>query len=225
VHAGELQCRALGANVQAFDEAGHAVVNEVGELVITDPMPSMPLYFWGDPEGERYRASYFDMFPGIWRHGDWVRITPDGGAHIYGRSDSTLNRQGVRMGTAEIYRVVEAIPPVTDSVILGIELPGGGYYMPLFVVLGDGATLDEALIATIQQQLSEALSPRHVPDEVLQIDEVPRTLNGKKLEVPLKKLMLGVAREKAFNPGSVVNPQAIEYFERFAEQWRAKHAG
>jgi acetoacetyl-CoA synthetase len=223
VRAGELQCRALGAKVQAFDESGHAVVNEVGELVITEPMPSMPLYFWNDPRGERYRASYFDMFPGVWRHGDWIRITPNGGAHIYGRSDSTLNRQGVRMGTSEIYRVVEAIPPVTDSVILGIELPGGGYYMPLFVALGDGATLDDALIATIRRRLSEALSPRHVPDEVIQVAEVPRTLNGKKLEVPLKKLLLGVPPEKAFNPGSVANPQAIEFFVQFAEHWRASH--
>ena len=223
VRAGELQCRALGADVQAFDEAGRPVVNEVGELVITAPMPSMPLSFWNDPNGERYRASYFDMYPGVWRHGDWIKITPNGGAHIYGRSDSTLNRQGVRMGTAEIYRVVEATPPVTDSVILGIELPGGGYYMPLFVVLGDGAQLDEALRTTLMQRLSQSLSPRHIPDDVIQVAEVPRTLNGKKLEVPLKKLMLGVAPEKAFNPGSVANPHAIDFFVQFAQDWRSRN--
>jgi acetoacetyl-CoA synthetase len=222
VRAGELQCAGLGANVRAFDESGHAVVNEVGELVITEPMPSMPLYFWNDSDGERYRASYFDMFPGVWRHGDWIRITPEWGAHIYGRSDSTLNRQGVRMGTAEIYRVVEATPPVTDSVILGIELPGGGYYMPLFVVLADGATLDGELVTNLKSRLSETLSPRHVPDDVIQIAEVPRTLNGKKLEVPLKKLMLGVPPERAFNSGSVANPHAIEFFVKFADEWRAK---
>jgi acetoacetyl-CoA synthetase len=221
VRAGELQCRTLGAKVDAFDETGHPIVNEVGELVITEPMPSMPLFFWNDSEGKRYRESYFEMFPGIWRHGDWVKLTSTGSAHIYGRSDSTLNRQGVRMGTSEIYRVVEAVPSVTDSLILGIELPGGGYYMPLFVVVADGAVLDDALVTTIKQRLSAALSPRHVPDEVIQIPEVPRTLNGKKLEVPIKKLMLGIAAEKAFNPGSVANPQATEFFVRFAARWRA----
>lgn len=217
VRAGELQCRALGAKVEAFDESGHPVVNEVGELVISEPMPSMPLYFWNDPEGKRYRESYFDVYPGVWRHGDWIKITEHGGAHIYGRSDSTLNRMGVRMGTSELYRVVESIPEIVDSLVLGVEQPGGGYYMPLFVVLREGATVDETLVATIRRRISTELSPRHVPDEVIQVPEVPRTLNGKKMEVPIKKLLLGVPAEKALNPGSVVNPQAIEFFVELAK--------
>ncbi len=217
VRAGELQCRALGCKVEAYDDAGRPVIGEVGELVITEPMPSMPLYFWSDPQGKRYRESYFETYPGVWRHGDWVRITPEGGAAIYGRSDSTLNRQGVRMGTSDIYRVVEALPEVLDSLVLGVELPGGKYYMPLFVVLEDGATLDDALIASIKQHLSASLSPRHVPDEVVQIAEVPRTLNGKKLEVPIKKLLLGISPERALNPGATANPQALQFFVDFAK--------
>ncbi|HEX9057589.1 MAG TPA: acetoacetate--CoA ligase [Ktedonobacterales bacterium] len=221
VRAGELQCRALGAKVEAFDESGHPTIDELGELVITEPMPSMPLYFWNDPDGKRYRESYFDVFPGVWRHGDWIKITPHGSAHIYGRSDSTLNRQGVRMGTSEIYRVVEAVPEIEDSLVLGIELTGGRYYMPLFLVLRDGVTLDDALVATVKQRIREALSPRHIPDDVVQAPAVPRTLNGKKLEVPIKKLFLGVPAEKAFNPGSVANPQVVEFYVDFARRWGA----
>jgi acetoacetyl-CoA synthetase len=221
VRAGELQCRALGAKVEAFDESGHPVVDEVGELVVTEPMPSMPLYFWNDRDGVRYRESYFATYPGVWRHGDWIKLTPHGSAHIYGRSDSTLNRQGVRMGTSDLYRVVEAMPEVEDSLVLGIELPGGQYYMPLFVVLRAGAALDDGLVAEIKRTIRAQLSPRHVPDEVVQVDAVPRTLNGKKLEVPIKKLFLGVPPEKAFNPGSVANPQAIQFFVEFARNWGA----
>jgi acetoacetyl-CoA synthetase len=218
VRAGELQCRALGADVQAFDDNGQPLIDQVGELVIAAPMPSMPLYFWNDPEGKRYRESYFEMYPGIWRHGDWIRITPEGGAAIYGRSDSTLNRQGVRMGTSDIYRVVEAIPEVVDSLVLGIELPGGQYYMPLFVVLAPGATLDDALRARINDRLRTDLSPRHVPDEIIQAPEVPRTLSGKKLEVPIKKLLLGIPPEKALNPGATANPAAVDFYVEFARQ-------
>ncbi|GAC1447721.1 MAG: acetoacetate--CoA ligase [Ktedonobacterales bacterium] len=216
VRAGELQCRELGSKVEAFDEQGRPLIGEVGELVITEPMPSMPLYFWNDPDGKRYRESYFEMYPGIWRHGDWIKITPEGSAIIYGRSDSTLNRMGVRIGTSDIYRVVEAIPEVLDSLVLGVEQRGGGYYMPLFVVLREGATLDDALRGTISHSLRTNLSPRHVPDEIIQIPEVPRTLNGKKLEVPIKKLLMGIPAERALNPDAVGNPQALQFFVDFA---------
>ncbi len=169
VYVGELQCRALGARVEAYGEEGHPVMNEVGELVITAPMPSMPLYFWNDPDNKRYLESYFEMYPGIWRHGDWIRITPQGSAVIYGRSDSTINRMGIRMGSSEIYRVVEGFPEILDSLIIGVELPGGKYYMPLFVVLREGVQLDNSLKASIKNQLRRHVSPHHVPDEVLVI--------------------------------------------------------
>jgi len=220
VYAGELQCRALGAKVEAFDEQGHPVINEVGELVLTEPLPSMPLYFWNDPGNTRYQESYFDVYPGVWRHGDWIKITPRGSAIIYGRSDSTINRQGIRMGSSEIYRVVEALPEVLDSLIVGVELPGGKYYLPLFVVLREGVELDDALKAKIKQQLRTNVSPHHVPDEIIAIEEVPRTLSGKKLEVPVKKLLMGMPIEKAISMDALNNPQAIEYFIEFAQKMR-----
>ena len=218
VHAGELQCRSLGAKVESFDEQGHPLIGEVGELVITEPMPSMPLYFWNDPEGKRYQESYFSVYPGIWRHGDWIQITPRGSAIIYGRSDSTLNRMGIRMGTSDIYRIVEGFPEVLDSLIVGIELPGGKYYMPLFVVLRDNVELDDALQARIKDALRRNVSPHHVPDEIVAIPEIPRTLNGKKLEVPVKKLFMGIAVEKAISADAMGNPQSIQYFIEFASQ-------
>jgi acetoacetyl-CoA synthetase len=221
VYSGELQCAALGTNLQAFDEQGQPLIDEVGELVITEPMPSMPLFFWNDPDGKRYRESYFDLYPGVWRHGDWIKITPRGSAIIYGRSDSTINRMGIRMGSSEIYRVVEGFPEVLDSLIIGVELPGGKYYMPLFVVLRDGVTLTDDLKARIAQQLRTNVSPHHVPDEILAIPEVPRTLSGKKLEVPIKKLLMGVPVEKAASRDALSNPQALGYFIEFAEQFRA----
>jgi len=221
VHAGELQCRALGAKVEAFDEQGHPIIDEVGELVLTEPLPSMPLFFWNDPEGTRYRDSYFDMYPGVWRHGDWIKITPRGSAIIYGRSDSTINRQGIRMGSSEIYRVVESLPEVLDSMIVGIEQPGGKYYMPLFVVLREGVELDDALKARIKDALRKNISPHHVPDEIVAIPEVPRTLSGKKLEVPVKKLFLGVPVEKAISVDAMSNPQYLQYFIEFANQKRS----
>jgi acetoacetyl-CoA synthetase len=221
VYSGELQCAALGVNLQSFDEQGKPLVDEVGELVITEPMPSMPLFFWNDPDGKRYRDSYFDLFPGVWRHGDWIKITPRGSAIIYGRSDSTINRIGIRMGSSEMYRVVEGFPEVLDSLIIGVELPGGNYYMPLFVVLREGAALDDDLKTRIKQKLRTSVSPHHVPDEILEIPEVPRTLSGKKLEVPIKKLLMGVAVEKAASRDSLSNPQALSYFVEFAERFRA----
>ncbi len=221
VHAGELQCRCLGANVQAFDEAGNAVIEQVGELVITAPMPSMPLFFWNDPGNQRYLESYFEMYPGIWRHGDWIKITRRGTAVIYGRSDSTINRMGVRMGTSEFYRVVEDIPEILDSLVIDLEGLGREPYMPLFVVLKAGVSLDDDLKARIKHKIRESLSPRHVPDDIFQIPEVPRTLNGKKLEVPIKKLFMGVPIEKAANPDSMSNPQTLAYFAELARQRQA----
>jgi acetoacetyl-CoA synthetase len=181
----------------------------------------MPLFFWNDPEGTRYRDSYFDMYPGVWRHGDWIKITPRGSAIIYGRSDSTINRQGIRMGSSEIYRVVESLPEVLDSMIVGIEQPGGKYYMPLFVVLREGVELDDALKARIKDALRKNISPHHVPDEIVAIPEVPRTLSGKKLEVPVKKLFLGVPVEKAVSVDAMSNPQYLQYFIEFANQKRS----
>ena len=218
VYAGELQCRSLGAKVEAYDEQGRPLVDEVGELVITEPMPSMPVYFWNDAEGKRYRESYFDMYPGVWRHGDWIMITSRGSAIIYGRSDSTINRQGIRMGSSEIYRIVEGLPEVLDSLVIGVELPGGRYYMPLFVVLKEGVPLDDALKAKIKERLRRGISPHHVPDEIFAIPGVPRTLSGKKLEVPVKKLFMGVPAEKAISTDAMGNPQSIVYFVEFADR-------
>lgn len=218
VIAGEMQCRYLGANVQAFGDAGQSLVDEVGELVVTQPMPSMPIYFWNDSEMRRYRESYFEMYPGVWRHGDWVKLTPHGGVVIYGRSDATINRQGVRIGTSELYRIVESIPEVLDSLMIDLEMLGRPSYMPLFVVLREGAALDDALIDKIKRAIRTQLSARQVPDEIITIDDVPRTLNGKKMEVPVKKILLGTPLEKAANPGSVINPHALQFFVEFAKR-------
>lgn len=216
VYAGELQARSLGAAVQSFDEQGQALIDEVGELVITEPLPSMPLFFWNDPQMERYKESYFATYPGVWRHGDWIRITPHGSAIISGRSDSTINRSGIRMGSSEIYRIVEGLPEVVDSLIVGVELPHGGYYMPLFVVLRAGVNLDEALVLKIRQSLRSSISPHHVPDEIIQINEVPRTLSGKKLEVPIKKLFLGIPIDKAVSLDALSNPDSLQTFQHVA---------
>ena len=212
VYRGELQCRALGCAVRAFDEDGREVVDEVGELVITEPMPSMPLFFWGDPEGERYRSSYFDMYPGVWRHGDWIKLTSRGTAVIYGRSDSTINRGGVRMGTSEIYRAVLAVPEVTDALVVDLPREGGDSVMPLFVVLREGEELSDDLVAEIKRRIREDCSPRHVPNQVHPIAEVPRTLSGKVLEVPVKKILTGTPPDQAASRESLANPQALDYF-------------
>jgi acetoacetyl-CoA synthetase len=209
VYPGEVQCRALGAKVEAFDEQGRSVVGRVGELVITEPMPSMPLCFWNDPDGERYRDSYFSTWPGVWRHGDWVEITPRGGCIISGRSDSTLNRGGVRMGTAELYRVVEGLDEIVDSLVVDVSEPGGEGRLLLFVVLRPGVELDEELRRRVAAALRTELSPRHVPDEIHAIAEVPRTLSGKKLEVPVKRVLTGTPLDKAVSEGALANPKAI----------------
>jgi acetoacetyl-CoA synthetase len=216
VYKGELQGRALGAKVESFDEDANSVIDEVGELVITEPMPSMPVFFWGDEDGSRYRASYFEMFPGIWRHGDWIEITSRGTAIIYGRSDSTINRGGIRMGTAEIYRAVADVPEVLDSLVVDIPKPGTEGWMPLFVVLREGAELDDDLVAEIKRRIREQCSPRHVPNELFQIAEVPRTLSGKVLEVPVKRILMGEAPEKAASRDSLANPAALDYFTELA---------
>jgi acetoacetyl-CoA synthetase len=216
VYRGELQGRSLGAAIEAFDEHGKSVVDGVGELVITEPMPSMPLYFWGDESGERYRESYFDMFPGVWRHGDWIKITQRGTAVIYGRSDSTINRGGVRMGTSEIYRVVLDLDEVVDALVVDVPRDGGEAWMPLFVVLREGTELDDDLVQRIRRRVREDCSPRHVPDEVKSIAEVPRTLSGKALEIPVKKILMGTAPDKAASRESLANPQALHYFIELA---------
>lgn len=218
VYLGEMQGRCLGARVEAYDEHGKPLIDEVGELVCTAPMPSMPLFFWNDPEGKRYRESYFEMYPGVWRHGDWIRITPRGGVIIYGRSDTTINRHGIRMGTSEIYRAVESLPEVLDSLVVDLEYLGRESYMPLFVVLRPGVTLDEALVERIKQSIRTNVSPRHVPDEIFAVPEVPRTLTGKKLELPIKKLLLGLAPEKILNRDAMANPQSLDWFLEFARR-------
>lgn len=222
IYAGELQTPLLGAKIQAFSEEGQAVINEVGELVITEPMPSMPLYFWNDPVMVRYRESYFEMFPGIWRHGDWLKINERNGCVIYGRSDSTINRQGVRMGTSEIYQAVERIPEVLDSLIIDLELLGRASYMPLFVVLREGATLTDELKARINGRIRQEISPRHVPNAIFAIAEIPYTLSGKKMEVPIRRILLGHPVQKAANIGAMRNPQSLDYFIQFAKELNQK---
>jgi acetoacetyl-CoA synthetase len=217
VYLGELQGRCLGCAVESWDPAGQSLVDEVGELVITKPMPSMPLFLWGDDDGSRYHESYFDMYPGVWRHGDWIKITERGTAIIYGRSDSTINRGGVRMGTSEIYRAVLSLDEVVDALVIDVPRPGTDGWMPLFVVLRDGASLDDALIAAIRRRVREDCSPRHVPDEILVIPEVPRTLSGKVLEVPVKRILTGVAPEEAASRESLANPAALDYFVELAK--------
>ena len=219
VYLGELQARSLGADVQAWDPDGNALIDEVGELVIAQPMPSMPIFFWGDDDGERLRESYFEMYPGIWRHGDWIEITSRGTAVIYGRSDATINRGGVRMGTSEIYRAVLDVDEVVDALV--VDLPGNDPahpdgWMPLFVVLREGASLDDSLVAEIRRRVREDCSPRHVPNEIRQISEVPRTLSGKILEVPVKRILSGTPADQAASRESLANPEALDYFVSLA---------
>ncbi len=212
VYVGELQGRSLGAALESWDEDGHPQVGEVGELVLTEPMPSMPIFFWDDPEGSKLREAYFDHYPGVWRHGDWIEITERGTAIIYGRSDSTINRGGVRMGTSEIYRAVLSIPEITDALVIDLPRESQENLMPLFVVLREGAELDDDLIGRIARRVREDCSPRHVPNEVHRIDEVPRTLSGKALEIPVKRILMGTAPEQAVSRESLANPVALDYF-------------
>ncbi len=221
VHLGELQARSLGAKVEAFDERGRSLIGAVGELVITEPMPSMPIFFWNDPEGERLRESYFSMYEGVWRHGDWIEITDRGTAVIYGRSDSTINRGGIRMGTGEIYRAALALDEVVDALVVDVEREGEHSWMPLFVVLAEGAELDDGLAGELARRIREDCSPRHVPDEVLAIDAVPRTLSGKVLEVPVKRILGGTPADKAASRDSLQDPAALEWFVQLAARRRA----
>ncbi|MBC8077708.1 MAG: acetoacetate--CoA ligase, partial [Chloroflexales bacterium] len=216
VYAGEIQCRFLGAPVAVFNEAGQPLLGEPGELVLTAPMPSMPLFFWNDDGGVRYRESYFEHYAGVWRHGDWASITPRGGVIIYGRSDATINRQGIRMGTSEIYRAVEELPAIADSLVVDLEMLGRPSFMALFVQLAPGAALDDALIATIRATIRATLSARHVPDAIYAVPAIPRTLNGKKLELPVKKILLGTPPERAANPGSLADPASLAPFVALA---------
>ncbi len=215
VHAGHLQARALGASIKAFNGNGEEVIDEIGELVITKPMPSMPLYFWNDEDGTRYYHSYFDVYPGIWRHGDFIKITEKGSAIIYGRSDATINRGGIRMGTSEIYSAIENIPVVLDSLVVDIPRANEESYMPLFVVLKEGEQLTEDIKDKIKKNIRENCSPRHVPNEIIQVKDLPKTLNGKKLEVPIKKILMGTPVDKAVNLGSLSNPEALQFFVEF----------
>ena len=238
---GVLQCRQLGAAVEAWNEQGRAVIDEVGELVCTQPIPSMPLYLWGDADGKRYLSSYFDMYPAghgrksgggdgpaamgpVWRHGDWIRVLPDGGCLIYGRSDATINRHGLRMGTSEIYSAVEALPEILDSMVVDLEYLGRESYMPLFVALRPGVTLDESLRERIGAAIRTALSPRFVPDTIIQVAEIPRTLSGKKQELPIKKLLLGQPLAKVVNKEAMANPGCLGWYEQFAREHLARTA-
>ncbi len=226
---GEMQVRCLGAAVEAWSEPdasgrGRPLIDEVGELVCVKPMPSMPLRFWGDTDGRRYHDSYFDTYPSrdgrpaVWRHGDWIRITPRGGAIIYGRSDATINRHGIRMGTAELYRAVEALPEVLDSLVVDLEYLGRESYMPLFVVLREGLVLDDALTARMKNGIKTALSARHVPNEIFQVSAIPRTLSGKKMELPVKKLLMGTPADQVFKAGAMASAESVDWFVAFARR-------
>lgn len=218
VRIGEIQGRSLGVAAEAFDEQGNALTDEVGELVITKPMPSMPIYFWGDQNNERYHESYFDDYPGIWKHGDWIKIDGEGRCIIYGRSDSTINRSGVRMGTSDLYRIIAGVDDVFDSLVIDLEMIGKTASLLLFVVLKEGAQLDENLAAQIKKQIREELSPRFVPDQIYEVSDIPKTLNGKKLEVPIRKLLLGFEPERVINPDSMSNPESLPFFMELAEE-------
>ena len=222
VHAGEIQCRILGSSVYAFNEKGEAVTDEVGEMVITKPMPCMPVFFWGDEEMKRYKESYFEMFPGVWRHGDWLKVTGRGSCVIYGRSDATLNKMGVRIGTSEIYRAVETDKRIKDSLVVSIEKEDGSWFMPLFVVLGDGISVDDDLRKQVASAVRERIAPRFVPDEIIEVKEIPYTLSGKKMEKPIKQILEGVEPEKAASKDSMKNPDLLEYYAEIAESLRSK---
>jgi acetoacetyl-CoA synthetase len=220
LYAGEIQARQLGVAAYAFDEEGRGVVDQVGELVLTEPLPSMPVGFWGDTEGSRYRESYFDMYPGVWRHGDFFRVNARGGCFVLGRSDATLNRHGVRIGTAEVYRSLLGVAAVEDSLIVNLDLPGGRFFMPLFVKTRNDAPLDEDIASQIRARLRREYSPRHVPDKIFQVRAIPYTLTGKKMEVPVRRILMGVPAEKAANRAAVANVEALDYFIEYARTQR-----
>jgi acetoacetyl-CoA synthetase len=224
VHAGEIQCRCLGMDIQAWSDDGQPLIDEVGEMVCVKPFPSMPICFWNDAEGQRYHEAYFEHFPGVWRHGDFIKINARGGCYIYGRSDSTLNRYGVRIGSAEVYRVVEQIDEVADSLVVCCELDGGRFFMPLFLQLKPEVELSEALIGRITEKLRAECSPRHVPDQMIAVTRIPYTLTGKKMEVPVRKLLMGWAPEKAASRDAMMNPDSLDWFIDFAARWASQGA-
>jgi acetoacetyl-CoA synthetase len=215
VRAGRIGGRLAGVDCAAWDEDGVPVTDTVGDLVVTQPMPSMPVSLWRDPDAERYTESYFDTWPGVWRHGDWVTMHSDGSVSMHGRSDSTLNRQGVRLGSSDFYDVLETIPEISETLVIGVEQPDDGYWLGLFVVPAPGHALDDELKQEIVTTLRTRLTPRHVPDEIVEAPAVPHTLSGKKLEVPIKKLLRGTPLEKAANIASVDDPDALRWYERF----------
>jgi len=212
VYSGQIQSRALGCDLHAFNSKGDSIINQVGEMVIKSPMPCMPIYFWNDSNNQRYLDSYFSLYTGIWRHGDWIEINENGGVVIYGRSDSTLNRGGVRIGTAEIYRAVDKIEEVADSLIICIEKENGDFYMPLYVQLSEDTELNDQLIEKINSTIRKEYTPRHVPDEIIEIQQVPYTLSGKKVETPVKKILMGESVEKTINPDALRDPDSLNYF-------------
>jgi acetoacetyl-CoA synthetase len=212
---GEIQARGLGCALYAYNEKNEPVLDEVGEMVITKPMPSMPIYFWNDSEKKKYKSSYFEDIPGVWRHGDWVKITKQGGVIIYGRSDATLNRQGIRIGTAEIYRVLNEISEIEDGLIVNLELEGGRHYMPLFLKLKGNKILDETIIRAIATALRTKCSPRHVPDDIFQVEDIPYTISGKKMEAPVKKILMGMSTESSLSRDAMRNPESLKYFIDF----------
>lgn len=218
VYAGEIQCRALGCKLEAYNEQGQSITEAVGEMVITKPMPSMPIYFWNDTNYTRYRESYFEMFPAVWRHGDWTQITARHGVIIYGRSDATLNRGGVRIGTSEIYRALDQIGEVRDSLIICLEKSGGEFWMPLFVVMQDGVSLTDDIRKKINQALRQQYSPRHVPDEIIAVPDIPYTISGKKTETPVKKVLMGQAPQAVVNAGALRNPASMTFFIQLAQE-------
>ena len=218
VRAGEMQCRALGNAVRAFDETGNDLIGQVGELVCTQPLPSMPLFFWGDIDGSRLHESYFDTYDGVWRHGDWIEIKPNGASVIYGRSDATINRKGLRMGSAEIYQAVEGLDAIQDSLVIDLEFLGRDSFMPLFVVMTDGVAFDDSVKEQINQAIKTSVSARFKPNEIVEISEIPRTMSGKKLEVPVKKLLLGGDPAKVVNRDSMANPDSFDFFIRYAKE-------
>ncbi|MFE0678589.1 acetoacetate--CoA ligase [Streptomyces sp. NPDC058867] len=224
VWAGELSAPHLGVALAAHDEDGAPLVDRVGELVVTRPMPSMPLYFWNDPDGSRYREAYFADRPGVWRHGDWITVTPHGSVIVHGRSDSTLNRNGVRLGSADIHEVVERLPEIAEALVIGAEEPDGGYWMPLFVVPAEGTELDDTLRERIREAIRTGVSPRHVPDEILAVPGIPHTRTGKKLEVPVKRLLQGAPAEQVVSPAAVDDPGLIEHYARLGAERRARGA-
>jgi len=217
-----MQAPYLGVRIEAWSPSGEPVIDEVGEMVITAPMQSMPVRFWNDPDGSRYRDAYFDTFPGVWRHGDWMTVTRHGTYVVHGRSDSTINRGGVRMGSADIYQALSSFPEVADSLVIGAELPDGDYYMPLFVVLKAGTHLDDDLISRIRRRIRAQVSPRHVPDDIVAAPAVPSTITGKKLEVPVKRLIQGATESAAVNRATVANPDVLDWYVDYAAAFRQR---